>query len=264
MTPDPEAVAALLRRAASEVILPRFRKLEHHHVREKGPGDLVTIADTEAESMLAEHLQKLVPGSVAVGEEAVAADSLVLERLSGADAVWLIDPVDGTFNFANGNPAFAIIVAFVERDTVRAGWIHEPVEDETVWAAAGSGTWRGERRLQVPPAPPIDKMIGVVAGRLPTGARARDALEANGLRGPFVHIRCAGRTYTGLADGRFHYAYFSRSKPWDHAAGWLIHREAGGHGAFLDSEPYTPVRANHPILLAPDRARWQQLQSLMV
>jgi fructose-1,6-bisphosphatase/inositol monophosphatase family enzyme len=264
MTPDPEAVTALLRRAASEIILPRFRKLERHDIREKGPGDLVTIADTEAESMLTPALRQLVPGSVVVGEEAVAADNGVLDRLLGTDAVWLIDPVDGTFNFAHGNPGFAIIVAFVDRGNVRAGWIHEPIEGETVWAAAGAGTWRGRRRLTVPEAPPVQDMIGVVSGRLPNGARARDALQSSGMRGPFVNIRCAGRTYTGLADGRFHYAYFSRSKPWDHAAGWLIHREAGGQGAFLDGEAYTPVRANHPILSAPDRARWKQLESLMV
>ena len=264
MTPDPEAVAALLRRAAHEIVLPRFKKLETHHIREKGPGDLVTVADTESEAMLTPALRQLAPGSVVVGEEAVAGNGDILDLLSGTDAVWLIDPVDGTFNFAHGNPNFAIIVAFVERGAVRAGWIHEPVEDETVWAVAGAGTWRGRRRIQVPPSPSLEDMTGSVSGRLPNGARARDVLEQGGLRGPFINIRCAGRTYTGLAEGRFHYAYFSRSKPWDHAAGWLIHREAGGHGTFLDGEAYTPVRANHPIVLAPDRARWKQLQSLMV
>ena len=263
MTPDPEAVAALLRRAASEIILPRFKKLDRHHIREKGPGDLVTIADTESEAMLTPALRQLAPGSVVVGEEAVAADGGIIDRLAGAEAVWLIDPVDGTHNFAHGSPEFAIIVAFVERGAVRAGWIHEPVEGETVWAVEGDGTWRGSRRLRMPAAPPIGEMTGMVAGRLLNGERARDALEAR-MGGKFVNIRCAGRTYIGLAEGRFHYAYFSRSKPWDHAAGWLIHREAGGHGAFIDGEAYTPVRPNYPIALAPDRACWKHLQSLMV
>jgi fructose-1,6-bisphosphatase/inositol monophosphatase family enzyme len=263
MTPDPEAVAALLRRAANDIILPRFRNLERHHIREKGPGDLVTIADTEAEAMLTPALRALAPGSVVVGEEAVADDTGILDRLGGSEAVWLIDPVDGTHNFAHGNPNFAVIVAFVERGTVRAGWIHEPVEGQTVWAVEGQGAWRDTRRLHTPAPPANAAMVGMVSGRLPNGARARDALERNGVRDAFVNIRCAGRTYTGLAEGRFHYAYFSRSKPWDHAAGWLIHREAGGHGAFLDCAPYTPVRANHPILLAPDAAHWKQLRAMM-
>lgn len=263
MTPDPESVAALLRRASAEIILPRFQKLERHEIREKGPGDLVTIADTEAEHMLTPLLRKLVPGSVVVGEEAVAGDSTVLERLSGTDSVWLIDPVDGTYNFAHGNPNFAVIVAYVEHGHVRGGWIHEPVENETVWAISSEGTWRGQRRLRVPEPPPENQMIGMVSGRLPNGARARDVLQSRREFGPLINIRCAGRTYTKLVEGAFHYAYFSRSKPWDHAAGWLIHREAGGYGAFLDRQDYTPVRADFPLLLVPDRKHWKELQSVL-
>jgi fructose-1,6-bisphosphatase/inositol monophosphatase family enzyme len=129
MTPDPEKVAALLRRAASEIILPRFKNLQKDEIREKGPGDLVTIADTEAEQMLTPLLRELAPGSSVVGEEAVAADADVLGRLKGADGVWLIDPVDGTHNFAHGNSNFAVIAAYVEQGNVRGGWIHEPVEN---------------------------------------------------------------------------------------------------------------------------------------
>src|SRR4051794_36156749 len=102
MMPDPEAVAALLRRAATEIILPRFRNLEKADIREKGPGDLVTIADTETEQMLAPLLRRLSPGSVVVGEEAVSGDAAILNRLKSVDGVWLIDPIDGTFNFAHG------------------------------------------------------------------------------------------------------------------------------------------------------------------
>ncbi len=264
MTPDPESVSALLRRAATEIILPRFRKLARHHIREKGPGDLVTIADTAAERLLTPLLAALVPGSVVVGEEAVADDRDVLERLGGTAGVWLVDPVDGTFNFAHGNPNFAIIVAFVEHGHVRAGWIHEPVEDETVWAIAGGGAWRGHQRLVLSEPPPAERMAGIVSGRLPNGRRAREALERSGHRGRMESIRCAGRTYTKLVAGEFHYAYFSRSMPWDHAAGWLIHREAGGHGAFLDGGSYSPVRSDHPLLLAPDRASWDSLRALLL
>lgn len=263
MTPDPEAVAALLRRAASDIILPRFQKLERHHIREKGPGDFVTIADTETEQMLAPLLRELAPGSVVVGEEAVAGDAAILDRLTGVDGVWLIDPVDGTFNFAHGNPNFAVIVAYVEHGAVRAGWIHEPVENVTVWAIEGEGTWAGPLRLRLPETPAPAQMIGSVSGRTPAGTRARDIVQAQRKFGPLVNIRCAGRTYTGLARGDIHYAYFSRSRPWDHAAGLLIYGEAGGCGAFLDGEPYAPARPNHPLLLAPDERRWTELQGLL-
>lgn len=263
MLPDPDSVTALLRRAATEIILPRFQKLARHQIREKGPGDLVTIADTEAERLLTPLLAALVPGSVVVGEEAVAADRDVLQRLAGTAGVWLIDPVDGTFNFAHGDPNFAVIVAFVEHGHVRAGWIHEPVDGETVWAIAEQGAWRDHRRLIVPEPPPPEKMVGIVSGRLPNGRRARGALEAGGWPGRMGSIRCTGRTYAKLAAGEFHYAYFSRSMPWDHAAGWLIHREAGGYGAFLDGAGYSPLRSDHPLLLAPDRATWNKLHALL-
>lgn len=263
MTPEPDKIAALLRRAANEIILPRFRKLEQDEIREKGPGDLVTVADTEAEHLLAPLLRALVPGSVVVGEEAVAADAAVLDRLKGESGVWLVDPVDGTFNFAHGDPNFAIIVAYVERGAVKAGWIHEPIEDRTLWAIADAGAWQGAERLRVPPPPSPERMVGSVSGRTPAGARARDLVQSAGAFGPQVNIRCAGRTYTGLARGDIHYAYFSRSRPWDHAAGWLIYQEAGGRGAFLDGAAYTPVRGNHPLLLAPDAARWSAFRDLL-
>lgn len=263
MTPDPEAVAAVLRRVATEIILPRFRNLDQSDIREKGPGDLVTIADTEAEQLLTPLLRRLAPGSVVVGEEAVSADAAVLERLKGANGVWLIDPIDGTFNFVHGNPNFAVIVAYVEHGAVRGGWIHEPVENRTVWAAAGEGAWDDSHRLRIPPAPPPEQMVGSVSGRTPSGARAREVLQARHQFGAMVNIRCAGRTYTGLARGEIHYAYSSRSRPWDHAAGWLIYREAGGCGAFLDGEAYSPLRGNHPLLMAPDKTRWAELQSLL-
>lgn len=263
MTPDPEAVAALLRRAATEIILPRFKKLEKGDIREKGPGDLVTIADTDAELLLTPLLRALAPGSVVVGEEAVAGDAAILDRLTGAAGVWLIDPIDGTFNFAHGNPNFAVMVAYVEQGNVRGGWIHEPLENATVWAVAGQGAWDGTRRLRVPEPPPAAQMIGSVSGRAPAGARARDLVQAQRKFGPLVNIRCAGRTYTGLARGDIHYAYFSRSRPWDHAAGLLIYREAGGRGAFLDGAAYTPARANHPLLTAPNAHLWTELQGLL-
>ena len=262
MTPDPEKVAALLRRAANEIILPRFRNLQKDEIREKAPGDFVTIADTEAEQMLGPSLRALAPGSVVVGEEAVAVDADVLDHLS-AEGVWLIDPVDGTYNFAHGNPNFAVMAAYVDRGRVRGGWIHEPVENETVWAMTDEGAWHGTERLRLAAPPPPEQMIGSVSGRTPNGSRARDLLQSRRAFGPLVNIRCAGRTYTGLARGQIHYAYFSRSRPWDHAAGWLIYDEAGGRGAFLDGADYTPRRADHPLLMAPDDAHWNEFRALL-
>src|SRR6185437_792815 len=98
-----------------EEVMPRFEKLESGDISEKGPGDLVTVADIAAEHRLTPALRGLLPGSLVVGEEAVAADPAVLALLDGDDYVWVVDPIDGTANFAAGIPLFAVMVALIRR-----------------------------------------------------------------------------------------------------------------------------------------------------
>src|SRR4030095_3156841 len=109
MLPDADRVTRLIQEAAAAEIMPRFRQLAAGDVREKAPGDLVTVADEAVEARLAPALEALLPGSVVVGEEAAAADPNLLNRLFDDQPVWIIDPVDGTSNFAEGRPAFAVM-----------------------------------------------------------------------------------------------------------------------------------------------------------
>jgi fructose-1,6-bisphosphatase/inositol monophosphatase family enzyme len=264
MIPDPDRVAALIRQVADEAIRPRFRRLAKHEIREKSPGNLVTVADTEAERLLAPQLRALAPGSLVVGEEAAATDPDILDHLRAETAVWLVDPVDGTINFASGHPDYAVIVAFAERGAVRAGWILAPEHDKAVCAVAGDGAWTDGRRLALSAPPKLAEMVGAPSGRLPGGGRMRAILARHPGLGPLVAMRCSGRTYMELAEGRYHYAVFGRTLPWDHAAGWLIHREAGGFGAFLDGAPYSVLRHDHPLLLAPDRESWEVLRAILI
>ena len=138
---DPEKVAQHIRETAEAEIIPRFRQLGQGDIREKKPGDFVTLADLEAERRLTERLGALLPASVVLGEEAAFADRGRLDLLAGDAPVWVIDPVDGTANFARGEPAFAVIVALIERAELRAGWIYEPLADTMVMAEAGQGAW---------------------------------------------------------------------------------------------------------------------------
>ncbi|MGE5201847.1 MAG: inositol monophosphatase family protein, partial [Acidobacteriota bacterium] len=113
MLPDIERVAARIRDVAAIEILPRFQKLAAGEMHEKQPGQLVTIADIEAERRLTPLLEEMVSGSVVVGEEGVAADASRLGVVGGPAPVWLVDPVDGTQNFAEGNPTFVTMVALI-------------------------------------------------------------------------------------------------------------------------------------------------------
>lgn len=263
-TLDIDTVTGIIGEVAEAEIMPLFQRLEAGHIKEKtGPRDLVTAADIAAERELSRRLTDLLPGSQVVGEEAVAADSAVLERLSGDAPVWVVDPLDGTLNFTEGRKEFTVIVALVRGGETVAGWIHEPIGGATVAGEAGQGAWERGARLSVAAPAPLGEMTAVLYIGPRRAPDLYDRMMAIGDRlGPKSMTRCAGAEYLALARGTAHYAFFTRLLPWDHAAGCLIHREAGGHGALFDGTPYRPVQSAGPILLAPDEPTWHILHTL--
>ncbi len=271
---DLDAVDDLIRTVAAEHILPRFRRLASHEVQEKSPGNLVTVADVEAERALTHELRQRMPGSLVVGEEAVAADPLVLDRLADDAPVWILDPVDGTMNFTRSIARFAVMVALSQHGSVQAGWIHDPVTGETAMAMLGKGTVlrradRSREILRRPEPPPLGAMRGAAAGRIGERGRARDILERSGRVGPLTRVNSAGHEYLDLLRGRHDYVSFSRALPWDHAPGVLIYREAGGEVAYIDGAspgdtPYSPLRHHGPLLAAPTPALWSALREILM
>lgn len=260
-----DRVSDVIRRAAEIEILPRFRNLAAHEITEKSrPGDLVTAADFAAEIFLERELRALLPGSVAVGEEAAESDPAVLDVLNGDAPVWILDPVDGTRNFARGDETFAVIVALVRHGETVAGWIHAPCTGRVVWAHAGAGAWEcgggaDWRRLSLKPGGDPRALRGSVSKRVREGL--------GDWPGGLVRYFCAGLEYMGLAGGSIGFGvYGGQLKPWDHAAGCLIHREAGGYSALMETgDPYRPLRIvkNARLLLAPDARTWQSLYSIL-
>jgi fructose-1,6-bisphosphatase/inositol monophosphatase family enzyme len=266
MSVDIDQVAAIIREAAETEILPRFNRLTEGDIEEKtGPKDLVTAADLEAEAVLSRRLSDLLPGSAVVGEEAVAKSPAVIERLDGDAPVWIIDPVDGTWNFTQGKTDFTVIVALVRGGAVRIGWIHDPIANATVSAEEGSGAWEnGTTRLRVAePAPLAEMTAALYVGprRTPELYERVRALKAD--IGPRSYLSCAGAEYLALARGATHYAVFTRLLPWDHAAGHLIHAEAGGFSRMMDDRPYEPRPIDGTLLLAPNTDCWQSLRAML-
>jgi fructose-1,6-bisphosphatase/inositol monophosphatase family enzyme len=256
---DIARVGALMREVAAEEILPRFQRLAAHEVREKRPGNLVTTADLASEARLINGLAAIAPQATVVAEEMAEADPTgVLARLSDEAPVWVIDPVDGTANFAEGKPDFAVIVAYVEHGATRAGWILEPVKDTLTAAEEGGGTFRDGRRLAVAGGMPLKAMTGTL------GYRLRHDSNVTAQVGPLQTLKSAGCEHVALSSGRFNFALYRRSMPWDHAAGVLMHREAGGYSAALDGTPYSPAGGpQQGVLLAPDRDTWKKLHDLV-
>ena len=256
MLPDAQKVIQIMHDVATTLVTPRFRKLRDDEIKEKLPGDFVTIADLEAEKHLKEKLTALVPGSLVVGEEEAEVSPEILRRLKGDAPVWVLDPLDGTGNFARGREPFAVIVAYCQGRETLMGWIHDPITGETLWAAKGQGCWAGDKRLKLPASPPIKNMRGSLGE-----SHAKRLKAAQGGPQYARRLGCVGRDYMDLALGKIEFARYSLClKPWDHAAGVLLHTEAGGYNHLIKAgKPYhpdlTPAQAvanDEILMLAPD------------
>ena len=265
-------VAATLRDAARAEIMPRFRRLAAGAVRAKsGPLDLVTEADEAAERAITAGLTRLFPGCVVVGEEATSADASLLARLAGANLAFVVDPVDGTSNFAAGLPLFGCMAAAYRAGEVVAAWIHDPLGDDTAVAIRGEGAWvedaEGRRvaDLRVAAPAPVARMVGAVSwGWLtePLKSRVTSRLP---LLAASVGLRCAAHEYRLAAGGHLHLLLYNKLMPWDHAPGWLLHREAGGYAARFDGSEYDPARhTTGGLLVAPDRAAWEEARAALL
>lgn len=166
---DVAGVSALVRQVAASVVRPRFRDLHTGDVSEKGPGDLVTVVDLEAEAALTAGLRLLTPDVPVVGEEAVAADPALVRTVATAERVWVVDPIDGTQAFVDGAPDYAVMVALAERGEAVAAWICLPELDRLYVAVRGGGAWLDDAPLVRAPAD-LSALRGGAATRfLPTG-----------------------------------------------------------------------------------------------
>lgn len=253
---ETEAVLDLVKEVAEQVVVPRFRALNSAEVSEKGPGDLVTIADQEAEELLIRALSAAYPGAVMLGEEAASRDPLLLHRYEAAEHAFTIDPVDGTRNFVHGSPDHAVMVAEVRGGETVRSWIWQPQHRVAYVAERGAGAWRDGQRLTRPPAG--ERLRGVTSRRSWIG-RALGTLTA--LELTWV---CCGVDYPKLVEGEADYAVYRKGKPWDHAPGSLLLAESGGHLGTFDGEPYRPQGGIPPgLVAAADRATYDLVQGLL-
>jgi fructose-1,6-bisphosphatase/inositol monophosphatase family enzyme len=220
---ETEAVLGLLRDVADEVINPRFRALAAGDIDEKGPGDLVTTADREAERLITDALLAAYPGAVVLGEEAYAGRPELLAEFWAADHAFTVDPVDGTKNFVHGSPDHAVMVGEVRDGRAVRGWIWQPQHHTAYVAELGGGAWRDGERLLRPPAPPRTQWRGVTSRRALVGHVLADDLRPLEL----TWVSC-GIDYPQLAQGAADYIVYGRANPWDHVPGGLLVTEAGG------------------------------------
>jgi len=239
--PLTRAVEQAMREAAETAIMPRFRTTDARVLADKGSGpdnaEPVTAADRESEEILATRLSTLVPGAGIVGEEAVDADPRLLDRLSSG-ACWLIDPLDGTSNFAAGVGPFGMLVALVVDGDPVGGWIFDPLSGRFCAARAGLGASIDGRPFQAVPASRERPVVAVTRLFSDNAARA-ELMTALAVDHDLVDSpRCAADQYPRIATGGNDITLFTRTLPWDHAAGIVFLNEAGGKAARPDGRAF--------------------------
>jgi fructose-1,6-bisphosphatase/inositol monophosphatase family enzyme len=257
---DARAVAEvdrIIRAVADQEIMPRFERLGAADVMTKGEGDLVTIADRAAEEALTRQLVAMLPGSVVVGEEGVAADPQILAMLGGPAPVWIIDPIDGTRNFVGDNPRFSTLVALAQHGELLASWTYAPAANTMATATASGGAHLDGQRLRVRPVGADLRGLDVCAPHPSWLSPAHHAqVQALSRRGAMLsYLDTSGLEYVQLAAGRRSVMVLTWEFPWDHAAGLLLHAEAGGVATTADGSPFRLTGGNTlPFVAAPDAA----------
>jgi len=264
---DITRLATILRDAARQEIVPRFRHLDAGKVRIKSEAiDLVTEADEEAERVIKAEVEKVWPDALFVGEESVAADPDLLGRLADAEFAIVVDPVDGTANFAAGLPLFATMASVVKNGETIAGIIYDPMGDDWILAEKGGGAWQrrpdGEQwQLKVATAPALDQLVGHVSITfLPSDVKPTILQNLAKVR-VAANYRVAGHDYRTFASGHSHFVCFNKLMPWDHLAGSLISEEAGGYVRRFDGSNYLPKHLSGGLIIATDPDTWRLLRN---
>lgn len=243
------------RLAGRTEIMPRFRNLSAEEIDSKsGPDDLVTVADRAAEALICAAAAQLLPDALIVGEEAVHETPSLLTRLQSAEVAVIIDPIDGTANFASGLTVFGVIIAVTLRGQTEAGILYDPVMDDWVMATQGGGAWYCKpgsvpQRVSGRPAVTMDQAAGFVPLHLYGKSDQPAVAEAMTKLRRATPLRCSCHEYRQLALGHADFLISPMAKPWDHAAGVLVIEEcggrveAGGAAGYDAANPVAPIFA---------------------
>jgi myo-inositol-1(or 4)-monophosphatase len=258
-----ESVISVVRDVAARQIMPRYLKVAHSR---KADGSLLTEADIAAQEALCSKLRALVEAPVLAEE--MTQQSQAEQWLMGESGLWCVDPIDGTSNFVNGLPYFAISVALLRAGRPTLGVVFDPVADEVFYAARGRGAFLNGEPLPIKTYVPSFKnaMAGVDFKRID-----RQLAQSLATAPPYMSHRNYGAStleWCYAAAGRFDLYLHGGQKLWDYAAGALIMAEAGGQLCSLENDDFwaapvwrrSAIAALDPTLFAAWKA-WLRARS---
>lgn len=223
-----DRIVSLVRDVAASEILPGFRAMTAQAATTKtSPVDIVTAYDRRAEETLTAGIAAIFPDAAIVGEEAVSADPRSINLLDSDGTVVVIDPIDGTWNYAGGIGVFGVLIAVVRNRQTVFGLLYDPLGNDWIRTQRGGGTWfcregSADHRLSVSPDPCLR---GFLPHRPTALAGLYDALP------PHTRLTALGSScheYRALVSGHADFLLAYDPAPWDHLAGTLALTEAGG------------------------------------
>jgi len=228
-----QAVIEVVKKVAQQEIMPRYLKVAHQR---KTDGSIFTEADIAAQNALVSALQQIGDCPV-LGEEMPAERQEALWR-AGEEGLWCIDPIDGTSNFFNGLPYFAVSVALMRHGRSVLGVVYDPVADEMFWAERGSGAFLNGEPLPIKEqAPEFPRAMAAIDFKRLEPNLAQQLVASP----PFASQRNFGAStldWCYVAAGRFNLYLHGGQKLWDYAAGSLILVEAGGSLCTLTEDDF--------------------------
>jgi fructose-1,6-bisphosphatase/inositol monophosphatase family enzyme len=260
---DTQEIATIIREVAAEHIIPKFKNLTAAEIREKKPGDFVTDADENSERALSAALREILSGSTVVGEEAVSKDVNVLNLLSSDRPIWVIDPIDGTYNFSHGRSCFGVLLSLVKNGVTRYSWCYDIPGKRMGIAVKGQGaTINGEKAQVRRTAQSPAEMSGMVGG-----SQAWHFDQVRGHVKEIKNMRCAMFDFMSLAAGEADFVFHpGRLTPWDHAATVLLAEEAGAYVRLADEniEFHPDMYRRAMLLAAADFHHWKELEEIFI
>lgn len=252
---DVNQIGAVVADVSNRVAIPKYKNLRPDEISEKDRNDYVTSVDFEIQQSLINSLKEHYPNSIFISEEMQHHYSAKeIKELSKTQHVWIIDPLDGTGNFVKGNPNFRSVVALIQDGEPKASWIHSPLNNETLCALSGEGSWELRSGKEIN----VNQNESKTNEVLDVNSNVKEIYNEDY---KIRNLHCRSATYGAMAQGKIDGAVFTKElKWWDHIPGTLLHKEAGGVNAMINGEDYGLETTSRNLISANSPTLWRDLQ----
>ena len=228
---------------ASRRLIRDYGEIENLQVSSKGPGDFVSSADKRTEKTIIEELQK------AHSDYGIITEETGIINKSNTKNRWVIDPIDGTMNFLNGIPHFAISIGYEEDNEIKCGVIFDPIKNEMFCAEKGNGAYLNNSRIRVSNKKKLVDSLLVTGGPKHSSKNKEEIFSqyvnvSKNIHAPIRKFGSAALDIAYVACGRFDGYWQKELNYWDIAAGIIILKEAGGFVDFFDLNNEAPLKKN--------------------